>query len=168
MNRLIFCDALLTSLMPLVEKTGGPSFQLKALPESYVSGEVESSSLMKIFASLPMALTYTKEDNIWIITPRSQSRSAPPRFVSLDEVSQGRVQLPLVAGAPRRAAAVLLGERPLALLETGKLPALQRQVVAEGDLLDGFRVSRIERAGIVLQKGERSFLVPLVPFNPIL
>jgi hypothetical protein len=41
-------------------------------------------------------------------------------------------------------------------------------VVSEGDSLDGFRISRIDRDGLVLQKGERRFLVPLVPLNPIL
>jgi hypothetical protein len=168
---LIFADTSLSWVLELIRKAGGPELQWEGIPESYISAELENIEMRdfpKILASLPIALAFTRANGVWKITPRSQPRATPPRFVSLDEVSQGRVQLPLVAGAPRRVSVVLLGERPLALLETGKLPALQRQVVAEGDLLDGFRVSQIERMGVVLQKGDRSFLVPLVPFNPIL
>jgi hypothetical protein len=113
-------------------------------------------------------LSYRKENGVWHVTKRGNMPPSPPRFVSLEDVRQGRVQLPLVAGAPRRVAGVLLGERSLALLETSSSLGLQRMVVSEGDSLDGFRISRIDRDGLVLQKGERRFLVPLVPLNPIL
>lgn len=170
---VIFADTQLSWVLELIRKAGGPELLLEGIPECYVSCErenVEVRDFPKILASLPipMALAYTRVSGVWKVTPRSQPRAAPPRFVSLEEVRQGRVQLPLVAGAPRRVAGVLLGEKSLALLETSSNSGLQRVIVSEGDSLDGFRVSQIDRTGIVLQKGERRFLVPLVPLNPIL
>jgi hypothetical protein len=133
-----------------------------------MSGETDTSVISLLMRSANTPFTYSKKNEIWYVKPRAEALPAPPSFVSLEDVRQGRVQLPLVAGAPRRVAGVLLGERSLALLETSSSLGLQRMVVSEGDSLDGFRISRIDRDGLVLQKGERRFLVPLVPLNPIL
>ena len=165
----IFSDTRLSSVLDLISKAGGPSFTFENLPESYLSCETNGFEVLdfsKILMRLPVALTFTRENGVWKITPRSPSQAVAPRFVSQEDLQQGRAQLPVIFGAPRRVAAVLLGERPLALLETGNPPQTRRQTVTEGDTYESFRVEKITREGIVLNDGTRRFLVPLTPLSP--
>ncbi|WP_395088839.1 hypothetical protein [Armatimonas sp.] len=165
-ERAVFSDAPLASVLELLLKAGGPRFQFEGTAEGYVSGETTHSVLPTIWASLPMALSYRKENDIWHVTKRGNAPPPAPRFVSQEDIQQGRAQLPVIFGAPRRVAAVLLGEKPLALLETGNPPQTKRQTVTEGDTYESFRVEKITREGIVFNDGTRRFLVPLTPLSP--
>ena len=168
LERAVLADAPLSSVLELIVKAGGPQLLFEGTPEGYVSGETASNVILLLMQSSNVPLTYTKENGGWHVRTRGRGQPTPPRFVSLEEVRQGRVQLPLVAGAPRRVAGVLLGERSWALLETSSPLGLQRMILSEGEPFESFRVSRIDRTGVVLKKDERSFLVPLVPLNPLL
>jgi hypothetical protein len=167
-EKAFFADAPLASVLEMILISGGPRIQFGGPVEGYMSGETSTSVISLLMKSANTPFTYSKKNEIWYVKPRAEALPAPPRFVSLEDVQQGRVQLPVICGAPRRVAGVLLGEKALALLETGNPPQTKRQLVTEGDFMDGFRVSQIERSGVILQKGERRFLVPLVPLNPIL
>lgn len=165
-ERAVFSDAPLASVLELILKSGGPHFKLDSPLEGYISGETGTSVVSLLMRSANTPLNYTKENGIWHVTKRGNTPPAAPRFVSLEDIQQGRAQLPVIFGAPRRVAAVLLGEKPLALLETGNPPQTKRQTVTEGDTYESFRVEKITREGIVLNDGTRRFLVPLTPLSP--
>ncbi|WP_395146147.1 hypothetical protein, partial [Armatimonas sp.] len=165
-ERAVFSDTPLASILELILKSGGPHFKFDGPLEGYMSGETSTSVISLLMRSANTPLTYTKENGVWHVKRRGEARPAPPRFVSLEDIQQGRAQLPVIFGAPRRVAAVLLGEKPLALLETGNPPQTKRQIVMEGDTYESFRVEKITREGIVLNNGTRRFLVPLTPLSP--
>jgi hypothetical protein len=147
MRTIILRDTPLASFAELLTQVNGVPYQFEEMPESYLSGETNASLLTFLMRALPMAMTYTKVNGVWHIRPRGERRTVAPQFVSLEDVRQGQVQLPVIAGAPRRTAAIVLGDKPVALLEAGNPPKSQDLMVREG---------------------ERRFLVPLVPLNPIL
>lgn len=162
MNRLIFRDAPLRTALELYFRTVGIK---NYVIDNAVLGIVTGSGIVTRDAfpdNLFPGVTHRIKNNVLFI------HQAPTAVLAerVEAVLARKLTSPTIFGAPRRVAAVLLGEKPLALLETGNPPQTKRQIVTEGDTYESFRVSRIDRDGIVLQNGERRFLVPLTPLSP--